>query len=123
MEYKLPDFDEMLGISDTVGELTTEIGLLKVQLDDLLAVVTKSVMADSTYWHKGATKPPAMNYIQVTFHRMGLDEVTGTKLNSLRREIAGKTGEAGRLKMVFSVYRDMIDVWKADQYAKRDSQY
>jgi hypothetical protein len=123
MEYKLPDFDEMLSISDRVGDLTTNIGLLKVQLDDLLAVITKTVMADSSHWHEGATKPPAMNYIQVTFHRMGLDEETEKKLNWLRREMAERSGEAGKLRMVFSVYRDMIDVWKADQYAKRDSQY
>lgn len=122
MEYKLPDFDEMLAIADAVGRLTTDIGLLKVQLDDLLAGITFTIMNDEEYW-RGNTKPPAMNYVIATYHRSGFDVKSGEELNSLRTEIAKKTGEVGKLKMVFSVYRDMVDVWKANQYAIRDSQY
>ncbi len=122
MEYKLPDFDEMLEVADTVGKLTTDIGLLKAQLDNLLASVTFTIMNDEEYW-RGSTKPPAMNYVIATFHRSGFDAKSGEELNSLRTEIANKTGEVGKLKMVFSVYRDMVDVWKANQYAIRDSQY
>ncbi len=122
MEYKLPDFDEMLEVADTVGKLTTDIGLLKAQLDNLLASVTFTIMNDEEYW-RGNTKPPAMNYVIATFHRSGFDVESGEKLNLLRTEIANKTGEVGKLKMVFSVYRDLVDVWKAHQYSLRDSQY
>jgi hypothetical protein len=126
MEYKLPDFDEMLGISDEVGNLTTTIELLKVSLDDLLGRITFTVTNDPSYWSvdsKGNKKPPAMNYIMATYHRRGFDVETKESLEKLRNEIAKKSGELGRLKMVFSVYREMINVWKADQYNKREANY
>ena len=126
MAFKLPDFDEMLEISDKVGELTTSIELLKVSLDDLLGKITFTVTNDMTYWNvdsKGNKKPLAMNYILATYHRKGYDEESRKALENLRYEIATQTGELGRLKMVFSVYREMINVWKADQYNKREAEY
>ncbi|KKN45704.1 hypothetical protein LCGC14_0680220 [marine sediment metagenome] len=122
MAFSLPDFDEMLALSDEIGTQATTLGLLKAELKGLISIITREVMSNQNHWIT-KTKPPAMNYIETTFHRDGYDEFTSTKLNALRVSISEVDGRLEMLKLKFQVYRYQIDVWKADQYAKRSAQY
>lgn len=121
-ELQLPDFDEMLDMAGGIGGLTKDIALQKNQLDAELASITRVVMNDTEHWD-GKAKPPAMNYIQATFHREGYNKETKRRLEELRNSIAGMEGDLEYMKRKFQIYSAMIDVWKANQYNLNQSTY
>lgn len=121
-ELKLPDFDEMLDMASGIRGLTTDIALQKNQLDAEIASITRVIMNDAEHWD-GKTKPPAMNYIQATFHKEGYNKETKRRLEELRNSIAGMEGDLEYIKRKFQIYSAMIDVWKAEQYNLNQSTY
>ncbi len=121
-ELQLPDFDEMLDMAGGIGGLTRDISLQKNQLDAELAAVTRVIMNDEKHW-AGKTKPPAMNYIQATFHKEGYNKETERRIVELRNSIAGMEGDLEYMKRKFQIYAAMIDVWKASQYNLNQSTY
>lgn len=121
-ELNLPDFDEMLDMASGIGGLVRDISLQKNQLDAEIASITRIIFSDNTHWDN-KTKPPAMNYIQATFHKEGYNKETKRRLGELRDSIAGMEGDAEYLKRKFQIYAAMIDVWKASQYNLNQSTY
>lgn len=118
---ELPDFDEMLSISDRIGQLELEIATTEDQLDVEKAAITRIVTNDKKYWVDN--KKPAMNYIQTTYHIEGYNDVTKDRLQKLRNHITSLKGELEKLKRKFKVYSHMVDAWKAQQYLMNQSQY
>lgn len=125
MELKLPDFDEMLDMASDIGGLTRDIAIVRSQLNAELAAITRIIMQDEQYWVgvEGKRKPPAMNYIQTTYHVEGYSEESKRRIEEFVNNIAGMEGELEYSKKKFQVYSAMIDVWKADQYNKNQAQY
>lgn len=125
IDFKLPDFDEMLDMASGIGGLTKDISITKAQLDFELAGITRVVVKDDQHWVgvEGKKKPAAFNYIQSTFHKEGYDKKTKARIQELRNHIAGMEGELEYLKKKFQIYSAMIDVWKADQYNKNQAMY
>ncbi len=121
-ELQLPDFDEMLDMASGIGGLTRDISLQKNQLDAEIGAITRVVMSNKEHWD-GKTKPPAMNYIQVTSHKDGYSKETKRRLEELRNSIAGMEGDLEYMKRKFQIYSAMIDVWKANQYNLNQSAY
>ncbi len=119
--FELPDFDEMVTMADSIGNLKREVSMFEASLDAKLAEVTRVVTMNKEYWP--TSKPPAMNYIKTVFHMEGHTEVARRELDMLRENIYQKQGELKTQELKFQVYRSMIDVWKADQYNKNQSQY
>ena len=125
MDLKLPDFDEMLDMASDIGGLARDMGIVKSQLNSELAAITRIVMQDEQYWVgvEGKKKPPAMNYIQTTYHVEGYSKESKRRIDEFVNNIAGMEGELEYLKKKFQIYSYMIDVWKADQYNKNQAQY
>jgi len=121
MTEQLPDFEEMLAIAHEVGQLTTKIALDKALVKELRAEITKTVVTDEEYW--SGKKVPAFNYIQATFHQVGINAETAAKLRKLTTDLATCEGRLEQLKMIFQVYRDQIDVWKTKQFNKKMTEY
>jgi hypothetical protein len=118
---ELPDFDEMLKISDRIGQLELDIASAEDQLDLEKAAITRIVTTNKEYWIDG--KKPAMNYVQATFHIEGYNDATKNRLHLLRERIVSMQGELHKLKRRFKVFSHMVDVWKADQYNKNQANY
>jgi hypothetical protein len=121
MTKELPDFEEMLAISQEVGRLTTNVAIYKNAIKALQGEVTRKVIMDERFWP--GKKPPAFNYIQATFHQLGYDEETRKAMVELTNSLAHTEGSLEELKMKFQVFRDQIDVWKVKQYNKRLTDY
>ncbi len=119
-EIKLPDFDDMLKLAEEIGSLSKNLVILKDERDVLLADVTIKVTTDPTFF-KG-DKPPAFNYIESTYHKIGYDDDTRHRLTRLFVEIATTTGELEKSKNLFQVMRDMISVWRAQQYNLKEAE-
>lgn len=119
---ELPDFDEMVDMADRIGGLKREVAMFEASLDAKIAEVTRVVTMNKEYWHS-TSKPPAMNYIKTVFHIEGHTEQAKKELDMLRSNIYDKQGTLKTLELKFQVYRSMIDVWKADQYNKNQSNY
>jgi hypothetical protein len=118
-DFKLPDFDDMILLTDRVGELSTNASILKARKDELLASITKHVVATAELWE--GSKPPAMNFISAVYHQVGYNEETRLAIWNLNQDIAHAIGNLEKSKMLFQVYRDMIDVWKANEYNRREA--
>lgn len=120
-EIKLPDFDDMLRLSDEIGGIIVALEKSKISLDIILAYITRKSMIENEFFVNG--KPPSMAYIAANYHILGLDEETREKLLVIREKIANLTGELETLKGRFNTYRAMVDAWKAEQFNKRQAEY
>ena len=118
---ELPDFDEMVDMADRIGALKREVAMFEASLDAKIAEITRVVTMNKEYWP--TPKVPAMNYIKTVYHVEGHTDVAKKELVMLRTNIFDKQGALKTLELKFQVYRSMIDVWKADQYNKNQSNY
>lgn len=121
MGFELPDFEEMLEISDEIGRLTTELAIMKEALKAHKAMIARVVIQNPEYWH--TDKTPAWNYIEGVYHSEGFNDKSKEDLVGMIIKISELDGELERQKMRFRVMSDMIDVWKADQYNKNQANY
>lgn len=121
MTFTLPDFEEMLDISDEIGRLTTELSITKEALKAHKAMIARVVIQTPEYWH--TDKTPAWNYIEGVYHNEGFNDKSKEDLAKMNTRIAELDGDLERLKMRFRVMSDMVDVWKADQYNKNQANY
>jgi hypothetical protein len=118
---RLPDFDDMFKLAEEIGYLNKGLIMLKDERDVLLADITVKVTTDSAFF-KG-DKPPAFNFIEATYHKTGYDDDTRHRLTRLFEAIAVKTGELEKSKNLFQVMRDMISVWRAQQYNLKETEF
>jgi hypothetical protein len=120
-EINLPDFDDMLKLAEEIGNLSKEVIELKDKRDILIADITMKVTTDKSFERGG--KAPAYNFIEATYHKTGYDDETREKIQKILELIAKKTGELEKAKGLFQVMRDIISVWKAQQFNLRESEY
>jgi len=114
-DFKLPDFEEMLGIADDIGKFTVDLYLAKVALDQTEASIIRTVMNNKTYWGESA-KPPAFNYVEATFKAIGYDDVTAEALRQDKFRVAEISGALEGMKLRFQTMKEMVDVWKTQQF-------
>jgi hypothetical protein len=105
-KVKLPDFDDMIGLAEVIGELNKAVQLLKLDIECREAEIVKTVMTDTEYYVNG--KPPAFNFVDSTWKVTGL----AGELKPLRAELAELISVLDTKKMKFNLMRDMIDVWR-----------
>lgn len=114
-EFKLPDFEEMLGIADDIGKLTVDLYLAKVALDQTEADIIRTVMTVKEYWGESA-KPPAFNYVEATFKAIGYNDITAEALRQDKFRVAEISGALEGMKLRFQTMKEMVDVWKTQQF-------
>lgn len=118
---KLPDFDDMADLAEEIGVLNRNLIELKDERDILLADITMKVTVDPEFLKGG--KPPAYNFIEATYHKIGYDDLTRARLSKLFTDIAEITGQLEKAKNLFQVMRDMVSVWRAQQYNLKEAEF
>lgn len=116
---KLPDFDDMVGITEEIGTLKRSIALDKIKLDRLQAYITDMATRDHTYYVND--KPPSMAYIKANYHVLGLTTDQREELEELHAKLAENEGRLREKELLFDVYRSMIDVWRTESANIRGS--
>lgn len=114
-EFRLPDFEEMLGLADDIGKLTVDLYLARVSLDQTEAAIIKTVMTCKDYWGD-SPKPPAFNYVEATFKAIGYDDITAEALRQDKFRVAEISGALEGMKLKFQTMKEMVDVWKTQQF-------
>lgn len=120
-EVKLPDFDDMIGITGEIGALKRTIAVDKAKLGRLQAYITEMASTDTTYFV--SDKPPSMAYIRANYHVLGLTKDQGEELEILHSRLAENEGRLRELELLFDVYRSMIDVWRTESANLRGSYF
>ena len=118
---QLPDFDEMIALAEEIGSLNTELVLAKEERDFVQGEITKHVFADKELWVGG--KQPSMEYIKSTFHHVGYDDNTKEQIVASVKKVAELLGKLEYKQNLFQVYRDIISVWRANQFNKKESEF
>lgn len=115
MSNNVPDFDDMMKLADTIGDLQRKSLILDLQIKEGISIATNTVMTDQNYLLDG--KRPSMELVKSTFHISGLKG----ELIPMRRELAETEAELERAKLKFQVYRDMVTMYVTDSANKRAS--
>ena len=114
---KLPDFDELVTLTNEIGELKTQLLVDKTTLELLEAEIMERVTTLPEYFVNG--KPPSVAYIKSRYFVLGCNDETFRELGEIKIAIATKEGLLREKELLFQVYRDMIDVWRTESANKR----
>jgi hypothetical protein len=112
---KLPDFNDMIAIANSVGMLYARKLSLDVDIKTGESTVTKEMTTNTSYWQSG--KSPSQAYIDNSYKVTGFN----SELVPLRKEFAEVSGALETAKLMFDVYRSMIDVWRTESKNERES--
>lgn len=121
MTVELPDFEEMYIMAQDIGKLTTNLALAEAELDSLIAEITQITSTDEKYFIN--EKPPSMAYTKDQYHILGIEEIPKELLDEKQKQIFNMEGELEEKKLLFRLYRDIIDVWKTEQFNQRMVDY
>ena len=114
-ETNIPDFEDMINISEQIREFGLEKTKLELLIEDLYAKTVLMLTTNPEYFING--KAPSMAFIKSTYGFSGLDG----KLYEYRVKLGNLEVELEYLKNKLTVYRDMIDVWRTVSANKRAS--
>jgi hypothetical protein len=118
---ELPDLDVMMNLADIISEGKVELALCQAELESLLAIITRAVTEDRSYW--SGNKPPTSTFIRTTYHVLGRNDEEGAKINDLRTRCAEIEARVSNAEYKFRTYRTMIDVWRTESANSRLSGY
>lgn len=105
-KINLPDFDDLLELSNTIATLTREKIILENRIKLIESNVVKECMTNAAYWTSG--KQPSMDYVKSTWMVSGFDD----ELLPYKEQLADVVSSLEKCKMQFQVYRDLVDVWR-----------
>lgn len=111
----LPDFEEMAGIIEKIGELSSEKGRLELEIYLREAEIVATCMSDTKYFVND--KPPSMALIQSLWLRAGLDG----ELVQKRERLVILDSAIDVLKKKFELLKLKINVWQTVEANKRAS--
>lgn len=118
-EIKIPDFDDLIGLTERIGTLKLSINMDQIELDRLLANITNTVTVTKEFWVNN--KPPSMSYIDSNYHKAGYDDETRDLLYTLRKRLAENQAELDEKELLFKVYQAQIEVWRTESANRRAS--
>jgi hypothetical protein len=113
MPVKIPDFDDMLKVAQTIRSLTAKKLLLDTEIKFNEAAIVKVVNTDSKYFING--KPPSMSFIESTYTYTGLSD----ELIPMRKELASIIAELEEAKLRFDIYRMQVDMYRTEAANQR----
>ena len=117
-ELKYPDVDKVYQVIDTIKEIGLKKTLLDLEIKFKESEVVRTVTNDPTYFvadAKGIGKPPAMNFVEVTFLRTGING----ELIPLRIEYANLCSEYDQAKMMLDALKMQADLWRTEAANQR----
>ena len=114
-ETNIPDFEDMVKVSEKIRELSLEKTRLELKIDDSFSKTVLQLTTNPEYFVNN--KPPSMVFIKATYGFGGLDG----KLYEYRIQLGTIEAELEYLKNKLNIYRDMIDVWRTVSANKRAS--
>lgn len=110
---RIPDFDDLLKLTDSIAELMVKKLLLEKEIKTLEAQTVLEVMTNPTYITGGKT--PAMSLISSTWQYCGIHN----ELLPLRGKLAITIGELEKAKNRYSVFGEMLNIFTAVLYAEK----
>lgn len=110
-----PDFDDVMEIIDRIRELSVESMLLSNKIKFMESDIVQKATEDTKYFVSG--KPPSMTYVNSTYKVTGFDG----ELKELRNELAEIESELEYRKNLFSLKKDMLEVWRTESANQRAS--
>lgn len=117
MNFKIPDFDDMVNLAEQIKKLTLRKILLDVDIKLKEAEVIEEVTTNDKYFQNG--KIPSMSLIEDTWKYTGFER----ELIPLRKEMANVISELEEAKLKFDVYKMQVDMYRteaANQRATKD---
>ena len=103
---KLPDFDDMMKVSDEIGDLLLAKLKLEAEIKSKEAETILKVTTDEKYFVGG--KPPSMSFADSTYKVTGL----AGELIPMRESLAETTANLEKKKIQYDVYKNLLDMWR-----------
>lgn len=102
----LPDYDDMIKVSNEIGQLMLDKMKLDIQIKGIEATTVKEVVTNSLYYIGG--KPPSMNFIEDTYKFTGING----ELLPMREKLAEIISDLEKKKVQFEAYKNLLDMWR-----------
>jgi hypothetical protein len=110
-----PDFEDVMEIVERIRELSLQEAILSNKIKFMESDITAEATENEKYFVNG--KPPSMTYINSTYKVTGFDG----ELKKLRNDLAQIQSELEYRKNLFSVKKDMLEVWRTESANQRAS--
>ena len=111
----LPDFSDMLNLSEEIKRLSLEKVRVDSELKAAEAEIFRRALTDTSLFVNG--KPPSTTYVREAYKFSGING----ELIPLRHKLGDITAELDMLKMRLRVYSQMMDVWRTLAANERSS--
>ena len=112
-QINLPDFDDIAGIIDKIGEVSARKEQIELEISVKVAEIFRKCSTDSMMFVNG--KAPAVSYIENTFKTTGFNG----ELIPLRQELAMSIARLEVYKRQYELMKLRIDVWRSQQATER----
>lgn len=109
----LPDFNDLMDRIEVIGKLSEERENLELEIIIREADVVRTVVNDPAYRTEG--KPLAMNFIESTYKRTGLNG----ELIEPRRRLANIIARLEVARKAYDLLKTKIEVWRSIQANER----
>lgn len=103
---KLPDYEELLNIIETIGKLTVEKLMLEVDIKSAESAIVRKTTTDVAYFQGG--KAPSMAYVESAYKYTGIDG----ELIPKRERLAYLISEIDKAKLSYETFKVMSEIWR-----------
>ena len=110
-----PDFEDMMEIAERIRVLSVKKLQLEAQIDTLKAKAVMEATTNTKYYIN--SKPPSMAFIKETYLVTGLDN----ELLTPKSNLVDVSTSLEYNKNLFSLKKDMLEVWRTESANKRAS--
>jgi hypothetical protein len=109
----LPDFDDLVKVAQDISALQYKKLMLEAKIKEAEANVFKLAFTDEKFFQGG--KPASVTFIENTYKYTGLDN----SIVPLRTELAEVTAKLEEHRILFDIYKNMLDVWRTLSASER----
>jgi len=112
-KIELPDLTYLGNLIDEIGEISTKITFLDIDIKLREAEINKEASINPIYFQNN--KPPSQSYIENTWKFGGFNN----ELIPLRKELAQLEVKLEGLKMKYKLYIETIGIWRTQTANER----
>lgn len=110
-----PDFDDLMEIAERIRELSLKEMVLKDEIKKKESeIYIKAITTDE---HLVNGKPPSAVFVENAWKHAGFEG----ELLEIRNELSIVSADLVYQKNIFSIKKDMLEVWRTDSANKRAS--
>lgn len=102
----LPDFEDLQKLAEDIKRLAFEKAKLEHLIKERESQIFVTCTKDEKYFVGG--KPPSVSFIQSAYIYTGLEG----ELTKTRSELITVDVSLERTKMQYSLYKDLLDIWR-----------